>query len=88
MMNQTQKEMTATHTQSVVVEDFVFNSDFLLPQGTWELHITEGDAWIFSNDNDFFLHTNENVVISNTQGITRIKRLYSGGMVKFVAYPC
>lgn len=74
--------------QPAVIEGYIFKSDFILPEGSWDLHITEGDAWIFSHNGDFLLHTNENVVISNIEGTTRIKSLYTKGNVKFIAYPC
>lgn len=83
-----QNTVITKEAQPVVIEGSVFNSDFILPEGSWNLHITEGDAWIFSNNDDFLLHTNENIVISNIKGTTRIKRLYTTGKVEFVAYPC
>lgn len=70
---------------SMTIEDYIFDNQVELPQGNWEVHIIKGDAWIFSNQGNFILHAGETTIITESDGVTQLKRLYTKGMVKFVA---
>ena len=68
-----------------LIEDYIFNTPFTLPEGNWMLTVEKGDAWIFTDKRNLVLNTNETMKIDPSDGEARIQRLYSKSVVRFQA---
>ncbi len=62
---------------------FIFRDMQELPMGYYALTITKGDAWLFHNNEDTVLHTNETLIIRADEAPAKIRSLYNVGVVTF-----
>ena len=67
------------------IKNYVFETPVSLPAGDWKLQIEKGDAWVFSNQDNYPLHENQTMNISKSDGPITIRSLYAKSVVKFRA---
>jgi len=72
-----------TNTAANNAEKIIFSQMRSLPLGNWKLTVTEGDAWIFSDEQNVPLHPGDTMEVGNEDGSVAIRALYSHGFAKY-----
>lgn len=63
-------------------QDYIFETMKTLPREALKLTVTRGDAWIFTNNEDFILHTGEGCYLSEHETPAIVRRAYTRGFAK------
>ncbi len=63
-------------------QDYIFDTMKTLPTESIKLTVTRGDAWIFTDTNDFILHSGEACYLSERVQPAVIRSAYTRGFAK------
>ncbi len=63
-------------------QDYIFDAPKTLSTETVKLTVTRGDAWVFTDDCNFIMHSGEQRTISPQTKPAIIRRAYTRGFAK------
>lgn len=63
-------------------QDYIFDKQCVLPKGELKLTVLRGDAWVFTTNQNFIVHTGETVEIPKNHKAPTIRRAYHRGFAK------
>lgn len=63
-------------------QDYIFDSPKVLGDNTVKLTVTRGDAWVFTGNCNFIMHTGEERFITAKNRPTIVRRAYTRGFAK------
>lgn len=63
-------------------QDYIFGNPCALPEGELKLTVLRGDAWVFTEDDNFIVRTGETIEIPNSHKAPTIRRAFDRGFAK------